>query len=78
MRRLLIAAIAVLSCSAAMWAQKFALVDMEYVLKNIPAYDWYDGYRLGLRCRHRAQPKGRKPLPLCARTGILITNFHHC
>ena len=38
MRRLLIAAIAVLSCSAAMWAQKFALVDMEYVLKNIPAY----------------------------------------
>ena len=39
MRRLLIAAIAVLSCYAAMWAQKFALVDMEYVLKNIPAYE---------------------------------------
>ena len=39
MRRLLIAAIAVLSCSAAMWAQKFALVDMEFVLKHIPDYE---------------------------------------
>ena len=28
-----------LFCSAAMMAQKFALIDMEYILKNIPAYE---------------------------------------
>ncbi len=39
MKRLFIAAFAVLACSLGAWAQKFALVDMEYVLKNIPAYE---------------------------------------
>lgn len=39
MKRLFIAAIAVMACSLGAWAQKFALVDMEYVLKNIPAYE---------------------------------------
>lgn len=29
----------VLFCSVAMMAQKFALIDMEYILKNIPAYE---------------------------------------
>lgn len=28
-----------LLCSVAMMAQKFALIDMEYILKNIPAYE---------------------------------------
>ena len=28
-----------LICGSALHAQKFALVDMEYILKNIPAYE---------------------------------------
>ena len=39
MKRLFIAVIAFMACSIGAWAQKFALVDMEYVLKNIPAYE---------------------------------------
>ena len=38
MKRIIIAAFAVLACTVGAMAQKFALVDMEYVLKNIPAY----------------------------------------
>lgn len=39
MKRLTLVALATLACAAGAWAQKFALVDMEYVLKNIPAYE---------------------------------------
>ena len=39
MRKVFIAAVAVIACSFGAVAQKFALVDMEYVLKNIPAYE---------------------------------------
>ncbi len=39
MKRFTLALIATLACMAAAHAQKFALVDMEYVLKNIPAYE---------------------------------------
>lgn len=39
MKRIIIAAFAVLACTVGVMAQKFALVDMEYVLKNIPAYE---------------------------------------
>lgn len=39
MKRIFLLAIAALACSAGAWAQKFALVDMEYILKNIPAYE---------------------------------------
>ncbi len=39
MKKILLAIIAVVACSAGAWAQKFALVDMEYILQNIPAYD---------------------------------------
>ena len=39
MKRIIIAAFAVFSCTVGAMAQKFALVDMEYVLKNIPAYE---------------------------------------
>ncbi len=39
MKRVLFLAIAVLACTLGAMAQKFALVDMEYVLKNIPAYE---------------------------------------
>ena len=38
MKKLLIAMLMLFSCSG-VWAQKFALVDMEYILKNIPAYE---------------------------------------
>ncbi len=39
MKRLFIAVMAAMACWMCAWAQKFALVDMEYVLKNIPAYE---------------------------------------
>ena len=39
MKRLFIAVIAAMACSMGAMGQKFALVDMEYVLKNIPAYE---------------------------------------
>ena len=39
MKRIIIAAFAVLACTVGAMAQTFALVDMEYVLKNIPAYE---------------------------------------
>ena len=39
MKRLFIAVMAAMACWMGAWAQKFALVDMEYVLKNIPAYE---------------------------------------
>ena len=39
MKRITIILALVLACASAAMAQKFALVDMEYVLKNIPAYE---------------------------------------
>ena len=39
MKKTLIALIALVCCSFAASAQKFALVDLEYILKNIPAYE---------------------------------------
>lgn len=39
MKRLMITAVAAILGIAAMSAQKFALVDMEYILRNVPAYE---------------------------------------
>lgn len=39
MKRITIILALVLACASAAMAQKFALVDMEYVLKNIPTYE---------------------------------------
>ncbi|MBQ7689759.1 MAG: OmpH family outer membrane protein [Muribaculaceae bacterium] len=39
MKRIALALFAAVACMLAAQAQKFALVDMEYVLKNIPAYE---------------------------------------
>ncbi len=39
LRNVIIAIAAVFSAAASVQAQKFALVDMEYILKNIPAYE---------------------------------------
>lgn len=39
MKRIALIAIAMVGCVLGAMAQKFALVDMEYVLKNIPAYE---------------------------------------
>ena len=39
MKRMLTLAALLLCLSTAMQAQKFALVDMEYILSNIPAYE---------------------------------------
>ena len=39
MKKIVLALVAFAACTFASSAQKFALVDMEYVLKNIPAYE---------------------------------------
>ena len=39
MKRIAITVIAVMACAMASYAQKVALVDMEYILKNVPAYE---------------------------------------
>lgn len=39
MKRILIALIVAIAASFAASAQKFALVDMEYILRNVPAYE---------------------------------------
>ncbi|MGN0229486.1 MAG: OmpH family outer membrane protein [Muribaculaceae bacterium] len=39
MKRIALTVIAVVACAMASYAQKFALVDMEYILKNVPAYE---------------------------------------
>ncbi len=39
LRSFIIALVATLGCFASAQAQKYALVDMEYILKNIPAYE---------------------------------------
>ena len=39
MKKFLIAVALIVTCSIGAMAQKFALVDMEYILKNIPAYE---------------------------------------
>ena len=39
MKRIVLFAMAVLGFTALSVAQKYALVDMEYILKNIPSYE---------------------------------------
>lgn len=39
MKKLFIAALVAICCSFAASAQKFALVDMDYILRNVPAYE---------------------------------------
>lgn len=39
MKRIVLFAMAVLGFTASSVAQKYALVDMEYILKNIPSYE---------------------------------------
>ena len=39
MKKLIIALLVAVGCAVSAQAQKFALVDMEYILRNIPAYE---------------------------------------
>ena len=39
MKKFALLIVALVACMAPASAQKFALVDMEYILKNIPAYE---------------------------------------
>ena len=39
MKKLVISFLFVIACTIGAYAQKFALVDMEYILKNIPSYE---------------------------------------
>ena len=38
MKRIIFTLAFVVAMASTAWAQKFALVDMEYILKNIPSY----------------------------------------
>lgn len=39
MKKIALLTIALMACVVSAYAQKFALVDMEYILKNVPAYE---------------------------------------
>jgi len=39
MKKFVLSLIALIACMGSAQAQKFALIDMEYILKNIPAYE---------------------------------------
>lgn len=39
MKRIALTVIVVVACAMVSYAQKFALVDMEYILKNVPSYE---------------------------------------
>jgi len=39
MKKLTFALLMMFLCTAGLYAQKFALIDMEYILKNVPAYE---------------------------------------
>lgn len=39
MKKLVFSFLFVIACTSGAYAQKFALVDMEYILKNIPSYE---------------------------------------
>ncbi len=39
MKKLTFALLLIAFCAAGAYAQKFALIDMEYILKNVPAYE---------------------------------------
>lgn len=39
MKKILLMLAVIFACSGAAMAQKFALVDMDYILKNVPAYE---------------------------------------
>ncbi|MCM1331703.1 MAG: OmpH family outer membrane protein [Bacteroides sp.] len=39
MKKLTFALLMMLFCTAGLYAQKFALIDIEYILKNVPAYE---------------------------------------
>ena len=39
MKKILVSAVIAMVCSLGAFAQKYALIDMEYVLKNIPQYE---------------------------------------
>ena len=39
MKKIIIALVAVIGFALAGHAQKFAMIDMEYVLRNVPAYE---------------------------------------
>ena len=66
MKRLLtIACLAILAIAAN--AQKFALIDMDYILKNIPAYE---------RANEQLNQVSKKHLP-CTRTSkTKLSSFH--
>ena len=63
MKRILTAMIVMAAFSFSASAQKFALVDMEYILKNIPAYEMANEQlnQVSLRTVERCVILPRKP-----------------
>ena len=62
MKRILIICGAVLLMAMNAKAQKFALVDMEYIMKNIPAYEMANEQlnQLSQRCQKEVEAKGKE------------------
>lgn len=62
MKKILILAIAAFIGCAASFAQKFALVDMEYILKNIPSYEMANEQlnQLSQRWQKEVEAKGKE------------------
>ena len=51
MKKAILLSLLFVACVFTASAQKFALIDMEYILKNIPAYEQANTLRRQLRCQ---------------------------
>lgn len=62
MKKILILALVILGAAAGAKAQKFALVDMEYIMKNVPAYEMANEQlnQLSQRWQKELESKGRE------------------
>lgn len=62
MKRHLILIIAIFACAISSFAQKYAMVDMEYVLRNIPSYEMANEQlnQLSLRYQREVEAVGKE------------------
>lgn len=62
MKKLTLALLFVVACTMAASAQKFALVDMEYILKNVPSYEMANEQlnQISLRWQKEVETKAKE------------------
>ncbi len=62
MKKLTLALLFVMACTFAASAQKFALVDMEYILKNVPSYEMANEQlnQISLRWQKEVEAKAKE------------------